>query len=237
MTLFAALLLAVVGTPPQTVLAEHEDELLAFRYGWPAIVEEEPALRAMLRADKERARSEARENAAADRASRGTQFPFTGHSFARLWEVIGANDRLLSLAAETNSYSGGAHGNVALEAILWDRASDHALEPTELLGRAAMERMAPRFCDALDAMRAERRGEPVRRDPNDSFTACPALADQALAPVDEDGDGRLDGLRVLIPPYAAGPWVEGPYIVELGFALADLSGLAAEHRASFEPAE
>jgi hypothetical protein len=94
--------------------------------------------------------------------------------------------------------------------------------------------MAGRFCATLDARRAENRGEPVRRDGQDPFSACPRLGEQVLAPVDTDHDGRFDTLRVLMPPYVAGPYTEGDYIVDVPFAAADLAGVSAAYRPAFE---
>ena len=94
--------------------------------------------------------------------------------------------------------------------------------------------MTPRFCRALDAEREEIRGAPVHYDPEDSFTTCPELAEQVLVPEDEDGDGRFEALHVLIPPYVAGPYSDGPYTLPLSFQAADLAGLSAAFRPAFE---
>jgi hypothetical protein len=68
--------------------------------------------------------------------------------------------------------------------------------------------LQPGFCKALDAQRAVRR-QGVR-DPN--YSDCPPLADLAVVPV---GDGAIHSLRVLVPPYTAGPWAEGAYEIAL----------------------
>ena len=48
------------------------------------------------------------------------------------------------------------------------------------------------------------------RDPN--FSTCPALAELPVVPV---GNGTIGSFRVLVPPYTAGPWVEGVYEIAL----------------------
>ena len=231
--LIAVVAAAGAGEPP-SFAAEERTDLLHFSYGWPAEVEAEPTLRARLAGELEAARDDARRTAEQDRAGRGGDFPFNAHDYEKAWRIAGGTDRFLSLAASTHSYTGGAHGNLTFSAILWDRRADRAAEPAALLGAGALERLTPRYCEALDAERAGRRGDPVQRDPEDPFAACPALAGQVLAPADTDGDGRFDTLEVLIPPYVAGPWVEGPYVLEVALREEDLAGLAAQVRDSFE---
>ena len=233
MTTAAALALIVAAAfQPQAFNHREESELLEFSYGWPAVVGEQPALVTRLAAEMTEERARALEWAEEDRASRGDDFPFNQHHYAKQWDTAGVMDRLLSLTAATESYSGGAHGNLSLHAVLWDRAEDRELDPVELLGEAATARLSERYCAALDAERAERRGEPISRD--DFFGDCPALAEQALAPVDEDGDDRFERLDVLIPPYAAGPWVEGPYVIAVSFEAGDFADLPPEYRDAFE---
>jgi hypothetical protein len=239
MPAFAALLalLAALGggaNEPSDFVAEERDEQLAFSYSWPAAVEVEPVLRARLAREMAAERVEARRTAKEDRVARGGDFPFNPHDFEKTWRIAGGTERLLSLAASMHSYTGGAHGNLAFDALLWDRNADRPVEPAALLGAEAIAALTPRYCAALDAEREERRGEPVQRDSDDSFSACPPLAEQVLAFRDSDGNGRFDMLEALIPPYVAGPWVEGPYPLEVPFAAADLGGIPAEYRMSFE---
>ena len=214
-----------------------ESDLLTFVYAWPAEVEAEPALRAGLRAQMEAALRQAQATAAEDRdARRGQDFPFNAHAYERRWTVAGLTPRLLSLATESSAYSGGAHGSVETAALLWDRVADVELRPLDLLGPAAAARIEAAYCTALDAMRGERRGGSIEPDPTDSFTACPSLREQVIAPRDRDGNGRFETLLVLLAPYVAGPWVEGSYLVEVPLAPADLGGLGGAYRDSFEAA-
>lgn len=232
------LLLAMLAAPPGAdgFRWEQEDERLEFSYRWPAEADAIPALRAELRRRLDADLAEATDVAAeSETMAREGGYPFRSHDFVKVWETAGQTPRLMSLEAEVSTYRGGAHGNLGFSALLWDRAEAEAVDAASLLGLAALARLTPRFCDSLDAEREERRGEPVRRDPDDLFAACPPLADQVLAFADADRDGRLDSLRVLIPPYVAGPYVEGPYLIEVAFESADLGGMASEYRISFEP--
>ena len=218
-------------------LAEEEGELLGFSYGWPAAAEAVPALRDRLRQEMEAARVEATgyaEEGRRDAAASG--YDFNPHYFVKTWQLAGRTPRLLSLSASRETYSGGAHGNVGFSGLLWDVEANAAIEAAAVLGPEALERLAPRYCEALDAERAERRGEPVRPEAEDSFTTCPALAEQVLVPEDEDGNGRFERIAVLIPPYVAGPYAEGPYPLEVALGEEDVAAIDATHRSAFEPA-
>nr|MDQ4087787.1 hypothetical protein [Pseudomonadota bacterium] len=127
-----------------------------------------------------------------------------------------------------------AHDNSAFAAILWDMEAGAQVQAAALIGAEALARITPRFCAALDAQRQANRGEPVRRDESDPHTACPSLGNQVLVPIDKDVNGRFDHLEVMTPPYAAGPYAEGDYIVQLPFEPRDLSGVPPRYRAAFE---
>lgn len=232
MTLFLTLMaFAAVAAQPPDFLVEESGDLLEFAYGWPGEVERLLRLRALLQADMERGESEAVSIATETRLQRPDSFHTQFYS--KVWERAGSNAQLLSLFAATGRDTGGAHPNTTYGALLWDVGADRATEITILLGEP-LARIAPRFCAALDAERARRRGEPVVANPDDAFTTCPPLAEQVLAPSDRDGNGRFDTLTALLAPYIAGPYVEGDYEIELRFQADDLAGLPAGYRPAFE---
>jgi len=237
MNLLLALLAAAV--PPADFAVDEQSALLEFRYRWPAVAEAIAPLRAHLGREMARARAAATRYARTDRADAAVNGrPFEAHWYDAGWRVDGSAAVLLSLSAEISTFTGGVHGNLNFAAILWDRAANRRRDIAALLGARAIEALRPRFCAALDAMRAERRGRealvPVGDD--DPFTACPALAAQAMAPADDDGNGRFETLHVMLPPYAAGPFAEGEYVIELPFEPADLDGIACGYRPAFEVA-
>ena len=213
-----------------------QDEGLEFSYGWSDEAEATPVLRERLHRDLERAYARAGDQVEESRAAaRANGFAFTPHFYEQYWQTAGLSDALLSLSAGIDTFSGGAHGNIGFAAILWDRRRDVPVETAELLG-AALRRLERRYCDALDADRAERRGEPVRRGSGEMFSDCPPLREQVLVPADGDGNGRFDILRVLLAPYVAGPYVEGTYVVELSLDTTDLALIPLAYRTAFEAA-
>lgn len=227
MTAIAALLI-IVAQPPSP------DEPLDFSYAWPQGAAADSRLLTELTRRRLESRADAVRYVEEDRRSRPPEAGFNPHYYHQNWDVAGSAPQLLSLQSSIETYTGGAHGNMHFEAILWDRMEGRAVAVPNLLGDAALERLGPRYCEALDAERAERRGEPVQRGSDEIFTDCPALAEQVMALADEDGNGRFDTLRILLPPYAAGPYVEGDYIVELTFEPGDLAGIPDGFRPAFE---
>lgn len=237
--LLAALVaLSVAAGQAADFVFEEETDLLAFSYGWPAAVEAIPALRDVLRAEMEAERRQARQWAEEGRATaRENGLEFQPHHYSRGWQVAGDTPQLLSLTASEESFSGGAHGNIAFAAILWDRGEDRRVSAAEVLGQRALERMTDRYCASLDAERSERRGEPVRRDAEDPHTLCPPIAEQLLVPKDSDGDGRFDTLDIWFAPYAAGSYAEGAYFAEVPFRARDLADIRDAYRDAFEEAD
>jgi len=233
-----SLLLALLAAAqPAGFAVEERSELLEFSYAWPAEAEAIALLRAHLAGEMARARAGAARYARTDRSESAAEGrPFEAHHYGAGWGVVGNGPVLLSIAAEISSFTGGVHGNRDFAAILWDRAAGRRLDTARLLGPGALESLRPRFCAALDAMRADRRGsEPLEAlADDDPFTACPALARHAMAPADRDGNGRFETLRVMLPPYAAGAYAEGEYVIDLAFESEDLAAIPDGLRSAFE---
>jgi len=196
---------------------EEKGELLDFGYSWPAEAAAIAKLDQRFEAEMAERRAEALRFAQEDRADRGPDIPFHGHYFHKGWATMGDGGRLLSLAALTQVFTGGAHGNALYDVLLWDRTADEKIELADLFtdDDGAIAAMTPVYCAGLDAQRAEKRGAPVSPDGPDWMVQCRPLAESTVAPVDADGDGRFDLFRVLIEPYEAGAYVEGTYEVDI----------------------
>ncbi len=140
----------------------------------------------------------------------------------------------LSLSGKVQSYTGGAHGNYGFDSLVWDKARARAIEAIGLFQSAdALDKaLGDRFCAALNAERAKRRGEPVKKGSTDEFDKCVG-AKEATVLVGSRGHRKFDRLSLQIGPYVAGPYAEGAY--EFGFPV-DTRVLAAvkpEFRAAF----
>lgn len=211
------------------------DDTLEFTYLWPVQASAIPALNQRLEQELERDRTEARSIAQEDKATRGPDAPYHGHYFNKSWERFGESRRLLSLAAELSTFTGGAHGNSGFDQILWDREAGQAIEPLALFAdpAAANAALTPAYCAALDRQRAEKRQESLPLTGERWMIECPALADQSLVPLDQDGNGRFERLRVLIAPYTAGPYAEGSYEIDLPVDDRIRGLLKSDYRESF----
>lgn len=228
------LALAAAAAQPTDFVREEESALLHFRYSWPAAVEREPALRALLRRRMEESHRRAVATALASRRDRRRMgFEYHSHDYAQAWEAAGSTPLLLSLVSGSFDLSTGPHGFIGEDAILWDRAARRPVEARALFA-GGLAGMRARFCAALDRQRAERREGDAIADPEDPSNRCPQLADHVLAPADQDGNGRFDTLRVLIPPEAAGPYVEAEYLIDIPLEPEDLAGLPERYRPDFE---
>jgi hypothetical protein len=208
-----------------------ETELLAFSYAWPAVAARDPELNAILQERMEAAHFEAKRNAEEDRRTRPAEAPFNAHLYGESWSMEGDTGPLLSLSSSASTYTGGAHGNMMVAAMLWDKAAHRVLDTPGLFERA-LTSLGTRYCAALVVEREERRGEPTPQ--GDLFGDCPGITQQVLTPADRDRNGRFDTLRVLLPPYVAGPYVEGDYAIDVTFDATDLAAIASGYRDAFE---
>lgn len=155
----------------------------------------------------------AREERAAAEAG---DFPFRPHGYAKEWTVVAQLPDWLSLNAEIALYSGGAHGNVAYDSLVWSKTGDFGLDPLEFFRSPGnLERaVRRRYCEELNGERARRRGELVPQDSEDMFDQCPKL--EELTVLLGSSNGReFNRIGLIAAPYVAGPYAEGTYEVTL----------------------
>lgn len=221
--------------PAKPFSADEENDLIEFHYAWSAETAAVPQLVDRLRKDMEKVKAELIAGAKEDKAMREKQgSEFHGFMSSTDYKTAGQSDRLLSLSVEAGSYTGGAHGNAGVSAMLWDRAAARQIQFAELFtARANMDRLlTQRWCDALNKEREKKRGEPLGG--GGMFDECPGLDEIAIIPSDKDGNRRFETLAMVASPYVAGPWAEGSYEIELAMTPELLASLKGEYRGSFE---
>ncbi len=140
-----------------------------------------------------------------------------GFAFERKYRVRSViDDRYISVVRDDYMDTRGAHPNTDVNTILWDRSARKriSIRPffTETAdGGPTMEAMRKAIIAAL-------RVEKKKRDSSETATAewfkgiepkLTGIGAVALAPSTESG--RSSGLIFYFPPYAVGPYVEGPY--------------------------
>lgn len=214
---------------------DEENELIDFHYGWSAEVAAVPQLVERFRKEMGKVKADLIAGAREDKAMRDKErMEFHGYMSSTQYDTAGQSDRLLSLSVDAGSYTGGAHGNSGVSAILWDRRAAREIQVSDLFVEPSnMTRLlTQRWCDALNKAREEKRGEPVGGD--GMFDDCPKLSDIAIIPTDKDRNGRFERLMLIASPYVAGPYVEGSYEIDLAATPDLVAVLKADYRPSFE---
>jgi hypothetical protein len=223
------ILLALIALASADVSVSHHNALVEFDYSWPAAVEREPRLSRALRARMAGEQRQATLNARAQQAqARREGFDFAPHSFETSWRIEGRGARLISLSAETSSFTGGGHAEPGYEVFLWDRSAARPLDVHRLFPGRALTALNPRFCTARVAALSAHLGEPPGDDPQ---WACPLLIEQTMGPADADEDGRFDTLRIFI---SRGYFDTEGYTVDLPLTVRDLAWIPATYRDGFE---
>jgi Deacetylase PdaC len=204
------------------------NKLLDFRYSFPTIVGNYPALLARLRKDQVTSYADGLEMARLDaEARKGQDFPFNRNEFWRDWTVTGNAFPLVSLLSQTEAFTGGAHPNHVSSALLWDEKSDAQVDFDALFGGPAKlwKQIQPDYCRKLGAEQRRR---------NMGSVGCPERKDLTIVPVDSDFDFHFDTLRIIADPYVAGSYAEGFYVVSLPVTHELIAALEPQYRDSFE---
>jgi hypothetical protein len=206
-----------------------------FEYAYPAAADAIPALKAKLDADIAAKRAELVEDAkeGAESAKQG-DYPY--HPYSRMldWKVVTDLPNWLSMSTIVATYEGGAHPNYVYDALLWDKAANRQRDALDLFAskQALSAAIRKAFCDALDRERTKKRGEPIMRGSGQLFTDCLDPVDYTVI-LGSAGRQGFDRIGILIPPYEAGPYVEGGYEVTLPVTAKVLALVKPEYHASF----
>lgn len=148
--------------------------------------------------------------------ARAEGYPFRRYEMTTDWSVAASTPRLLVIKGESWSFTGGAHGNSSFAARLWDRRAQRSIPVDALFSDwpRARKLIEPFYCRELQRMRRQRRGPETL---GAEFEDCPPLAEQLIYPAGAGAAGTADQLRVMLPAYVAGPYVEGPYEVAMAW--------------------
>jgi hypothetical protein len=208
-----------------------------FAYSWPAEVSAVPALAERFTAERDRLLTGQK----AEWADSLNEFAGSdcvscvNRSFEKTWEVVADLPRFLSLSASFWAYTGGAHGNGAYDALVWDREARQAFDPKAMFRSpgALQAALGDAWCAGLKAERMERMGDDYS---DDGFFQCPPVADLTVLVGSSDGTA-FDRIGLLAAPYVAGSYAEGTYEVTLPVTPAVLAAVRPEYRAAFARAK
>lgn len=205
-----------------------------FSYAYPASVARFPALKAWFDADAARRQASIAKDAADDRAtSRKEGYPFHPYESVARWSMVTDTPRLLSLSADLNVYTGGAHGSPGSASLVWDKAGGRRLAPISLFTTPGSLQAAIRapYCARLKVERNRRSGD-TPEPADDLFAPCPTLKELTLLLGSTNGQ-RIDRIGLLADPYVAGSYAEGTYEVTLPVSPAVLAAVRPEWRSAF----
>lgn len=218
---------AVPGAPPTAAADEaaknasaskvsESSDLIEFTYSYPADAARIPELAEAL--DSDRAAKRAALIAAAERAKAAAEkndHPYRPHSHRQTWQRVTDTPRFLSLSAEIDTYTGGAHGMEVFDTLLWDRGRRKRMKPLDLFESSAAFDAAVReaFCAGIKRAKAAK-GIAAAEAPDSPFAKCPPASAQTVWIGSSDGR-YLDRLTIAIAPYEVGPYAEGSYRINV----------------------
>ncbi|RVT39893.1 DUF4163 domain-containing protein [Sphingobium algorifonticola] len=220
--------------PAQAFNITETSDLLEYAYAYPVEAAAIPAIAARLTEDATRAQASAITMAREDEAAaKQSGYPYRRHSSQTSWTVKADTPRLLALLGELYFYTGGAHGNSGYKVLMWDKArnGETGVIAMATSPEALQQAIGARFCAALDAARAAKRGGPVMRG-DDGFTRCVDPLKQSLIFASRDGKA-IDSLLIVIGPYEAGPYSEGTYDIALPVDAALIAAMKPAFRDAF----
>ena len=235
-----ALLLSAAATTPQSVSPKPFElkgggHLVSYEYAWPAEARAIPRLHQKLLKQMEDDRAEIVGLAKEMRGDKWFEMG-VGYQSTITYELNGRSDRLLSLSGGHWEFTGGAHGNGNSISLLWDRVRNREVTIPQLFARPTeYALLAPRYCEELKKARIEQRGGNGELKTIPQFDECPKFSDLTIELVDDDKNHRFETLRFTADQYVAGPYSEGPYIVDLPVTRRLTAAIKPEYRASFEP--
>ena len=211
------------------------NELYEFNYSYPAQAGAIPELRRELDARLDRGKAELVSQAeTAKREAAAGDFPFRMHGLHVEWQTVADLPDWLSLSAEIATYSGGAHGNVGYDSLLWDRREGVLRQPRDLFVSpgALQQAVERRWCAALNEQRERKRGMAVDPTGEDMFDQCPGV-DELTVLLGSSNGRTFDRIGLIAGPYVAGPYAEGTYEVTLPVDMAVLDAVKREYDGAF----
>ena len=215
--------------------AEKDGGKREFAYKWPAAVSAIPALAERFTAERDKALAEQK----ADWAAALKEFPgedcisCKNLSFSKEWKVVTDLPRYLSLSADIYLYTGGAHGNSAFAALVWDREAGAAIKPEAMFTSEAalQDALGDGWCKALKAERIKRMGADFS---DDGLFSCPAIAELTVLLGSSDRKA-FNRIGLIAAPYVAGSYAEGPYEVTLPVTRQVIAAVKPDYKAAFAP--
>lgn len=213
--------------PPEPAVAlkdvseTHPNYVVGISY--PPAANKYPGLAAALQRYADAARAELKQ--AVD--GLGTDKPPAPYDLSLSFTQLAETPRMVAIAADGSSYTGGAHGNPLIARFVWLPQEKKMLSAAELvpdpkawtaISDYAREQLHTSLSQRIDGedMEPADRAELLKNAGKmiDEGTGAEAANFAQFEPV-LAGDGRLQALRFVFPPYQVGPYSDGTQTVEV----------------------
>ncbi|MGH8032663.1 MAG: PdaC/SigV domain-containing protein [Luteimonas sp.] len=213
---------AVLASPPLTDVSERDPRYLV-GISYPPGLQRYPGLAAELQRYADGARAELKQAVAA----LGADKPSAPYDLSLSFSTVVDSPRIVAVAADGSTYTGGAHGNPLVARFVWLPEQNRLLKITDLVTDARGWR------DLSDHVREQLHAALSQRiDADDLAPAERAeMMKSALKMIDQGsepdaanfrqfepvlgGGGRIVALRFVFPPYQVGPYSDGMQTVEV----------------------
>ena len=216
------------------------DKRYVIGISYPEGLDRYPGLAAELQRYAAEAREDVMEAVAA--AEAGDQR--SPYDLSLTFSSLAETPRLVAIAADGSSYTGGAHGTPLVARFVWLPTQQRMLRATDLvLGEEGWRDVSAFVRESLHAALSQRIDadelEPAERAR--ILQSAGKMIDEGTAPDAGNytefepvlgGEGRLDALRFVFPPYQVGPYSDGTQTVEVP-ARVLLPHVAPEYRELF----
>lgn len=207
---------------------------------YPPSINKYPGLTAELKKYSDAARAELQQ--ALD--GLGDEPPRAPYDLSLSYTMLAETPRIVAVAADGSSYTGGAHGNPLIARFVWLPQRNQLLTAQRLVPDAAAwtaisdyarEQLHTSLSQRLDGADVDPadRAEMLRSAGRMIDEGTEARADNfaQFEPV-LAGDGRIRALRFVFPPYQVGPYSDGTQSVEVPAEVL-LPRIAPEYRELF----
>ena len=204
-----------VRNAPASNVSERND-LIEFAYSYPADAARIPELANVLDGDRAAKREALIAAARRDRAAAEEgDYTYRSHTHRQAWQRVTDTRRFLSLSAEIETYTGGAHGMQTFDTLVWDRNRREQRKPLDLFRSSEAFDTAVRdaFCEGIKRAKAAK-GIVADEAPDSPFAKCPPASAQTVWLGSSDGR-YIDRMTIAIAPYEVGPYAEGSYKINV----------------------
>ena len=194
---------------------------------YPKVATKYPALAQALHGYAEAARAELMKAV----SGLGGQKPTAPYDLSLQFTGLVETPRIVAVAADGSSYTGGAHGNPLVERFIWLPQQQEMVAAEKLMAHAegwkavsdyAREQLMTSLSQQLDddGLEGSERSEMLKNGSRmiDDGTAPEAGNFARFEPV-MNADGSIRALRFVFPPYQVAPYSEGTKTVDVPAAV------------------